>query len=337
MRLLTVATLNYIEKVIVLFKSARQIHPEFKLTLLLADCSDQNIDLIKNCFKFEVDILFTSDLEFEYLEEMRKYYSVVEYCSALKVLGSAHILKTEKSCLFLDPDMVILDRIETSIFDIPGNIAFSCHSFSPYPNDQSKPDDLELSLSGHINGGVLFTRCGDNGNPALDCLVKKTKNKWFMAPALGMYADHQWLSALPYFFNSDACLIADRGINVVYWNLHERPLRANTKNGKIIINSGESLKLMHFSGFTVPSGGRLSIHSSRRFDLQTEKIIKVLTANYERALIDASLDVKSVSADRKFSELSLSKRINFTSTYQGSKVYYISLVSQFFKYIFRLR
>jgi hypothetical protein len=309
MRLLTVSTVSYLHQVDVLFRHAKHIHPELKQTVLVADCSPQALTPVREALGPEIDVLCTADLEYDFLEVMRTYYSALEYCSALKVLGSANILKNDEHCLFLDPDMVILDSLNDAVLRQPGEIVVCCHAFSPYPDDGESPDDREISLSGHLNGGVLLARRGAEGNLALNWLVEKTKRHWFVAPELGMYADQQWLSALPYFFKDCTTIVSDRGVNVAYWNLHERPMRRGVDGADITLATGEPLRLIHFSGFTVPSNGRISKHTNRRFDADTETVLETIIADYERALIDSRSRFENLSGDLGFSNLTLADRM----------------------------
>lgn len=321
MRLLTVSTVSYLHQVDVLFSHARRIHPELKPTVLIADCSLQALDPVRDMLGPEIDVLCTADLEFDFLEGMRSYYSALEYCSALKVLGSSHILQNEDSCLFLDPDMVMLDSLNEAVMGLPGEIVACCHAFSPYPNDGESPDDLELCLSGHLNGGVLLTRRGAEGNAALDWLVDKTKSQWFVAPELGMYADQQWLSSLPYFFRDRTSVVSDRGVNVAYWNLHERPLCKNYDDGNIKLASGEPLRLIHFSGFAMPSNRRISKHTKRKFDAETEKALGHLIAAYEADLTYSKLKFKYLVGDLGFNNEALKKRLEIASRIFNTKSY----------------
>mgnify|MGYP000076496819 CR=1 FL=1 len=315
MRLLTVSTVSYLYQVSVLFSSARHVHPEFKLTVLVSDCTPEAIDPIKISLGSDVEVLCTSDLApyFDFVEDMRSYYSTLEFCSALKVLGSAYILKKEQSCLFLDPDMIILDNLNEAIFSLPGDLVVSCHTFSPYPIDGESPEDIELCYSGHINGGLLYSRRGLNNNLALDWLVEKTKNQWFLAPELGMYADQQWLTALPYFFRDNTSIVSDRGVNVAYWNLHERQLTRNKDTSKVNLVSGESLRLMHFSGFMIPSNGKISKHTHRKYKPETEKIILDMVSDYEGLLMTAITSLEHLSADLVFSNKPLIQRMKIAA------------------------
>jgi hypothetical protein len=290
-----------------MFAHAQRVHPELRPTLLVADVSRSALKPVRDALGPDVDLLCCDDLGFDFLPDMRTYYGPLEFCSALKVLGSAHVLRNEDACLFLDPDMLILESLRESVLGCPGDIVVSAHTFAPYPADGAVPDDLEMCLAGHVNGGVFLTRRSANGTPALDWLVARTRYQWFVATGLGMYADQQWFSSLFYYFREHTRLIEDRGVNVAYWNLHERPLRE--ENGRVLLASGEPLRLMHFSGFSSPSGGALSKHSHRRFDTGTEAALAQLIQSYEAELIDAKSRLGYLHGDLKFCRDSLPARL----------------------------
>lgn len=110
-----------------------------KPTVLIADCSPQALGPVREALGPAIDVLCAADLGYDFLEGMRTYYSVIEYCSALKVLGSAHILRNEENCLFIDPNIIIMDSLSNAVIDQPGEIVACCHAFSPYPNDGESP------------------------------------------------------------------------------------------------------------------------------------------------------------------------------------------------------
>lgn len=298
MRLLTVATASYVYLASVMFTHARRMNPELRPTLLVADVDRDGLTQVRDALDPDIDVLCCDDLGFDFIPEMRTYYGTLEFCSALKALGSAHVLRNDTECLFLDPDMLVLDSLHDTVLKCTGDIVVSAHAFAPYPSDGAAPDDLELCQSGFINGGVLLARRTETSTPALDWLADKACYQWFVAPAVGLYGDQQWLSALFYLFRSRTRLIEDRGVNVAYWNLHERHLRK--ENGRIMLASGEPLRLMHFSGFAMPSGGKLTKHSQRRFDIETEAVLSELIQDYEKQLTEAKARLGHLRGNLQF-------------------------------------
>lgn len=311
MRVLTVASVAYLPLADVMFASLRRLHPELRPTLLVPDVTRAGLDRLRQQGVGEIaDLLCVQDLEVDFLEAARTYYSDLEFCSALKVLGSAHVLKTESDCLFLDSDMLVTDRLD-DLLDFLGDILVTPHVRAPVPEDGALPDDRELCAAGFINGGVFRARADA---AALSWLVSKARAEWFVAPQLGMYADQLWLSALPFLFKR-TCVLDNPAINVAYWNLHERPLRRD--DDRIRLASGDPLALFHFSGFRRPSNGVLSRHTTRLFDAQTQDVLTGLIRDYEAELNAATLRWRHLQGDIVFNKDPLPVRLERAARHWG--------------------
>jgi hypothetical protein len=283
MRLLTVCSVSYIPLASVMLESAAALHPELRPTLLVSDTSVQATRQLRETALSEMaDLLCCADLNVDFLESARTYYDVLEFNSALKVLGSAYLLASGQECLFLDPDMVLYDRID-GVVSTAGEVIYTAHTHAPFPEDGHGPNDLEMCRSGTANGGILLTRAG--GMTALNWLSRHAKYHWFVAPELGMYADQLWISCLADLFVGRACVAREPGTNVAYWNLHERPLK--NAAGCVRLADGSPLRLFHFSGFPFPNDGQLSKHSRRTFDGDTQDAIASLCRDYEARLVRA--------------------------------------------------
>jgi hypothetical protein len=102
---------------------------------------------------------------------------------------------------------------------------------------------------------------------------------------------------------------------VAYWNLHERQLRRNQDTTKVSLSSGGPLRVMHFSGFAVPSNGKISKHTSRRYEAETEQILDIMISNYENLLLKSSSQLKHLSADLGFSNKPLIQRMQIAADY----------------------
>jgi hypothetical protein len=290
-----------------MLESASHFHPELQRTLLISDVS---VSMLK-CFADEglgqlADLLCCDNLGFDALGAMRTYYDALELSSALKILGSAYILRSEQECLFLDPDMVLLHPLD-ALLSVRGSVVCTVHTRAPFPRDGLTPDDLEICACGVVNGGVLLTRRGPDTARALDWLAMHTKYHWFVAPQLGMYGDQLWLSCLPYFFGETTVVNRHPAINVAYWNLHERPLQV--RDDRVYLADGPPLALFHFSGYSSLGGGRLTKHSLRKFDASTEDALRVIIQEYEARLVDSRRRWGHLRGDLPFATGTLPSRL----------------------------
>jgi hypothetical protein len=121
----------------------------------------------------------------------------------------------------------------------------------------------------------------------------------------------------------------DTAVNIAYWNLHGRQL--SLKGDQVLVN-GKPAILFHFSGFGVPSEGKLSKHSRRQFDPQTNQIVARLVSQYE-ALLLAEKQKNAEhgwSGDFKFVTAPLGQRMKQASEKSGFKYTFIDDTQGFF-------
>jgi hypothetical protein len=310
----TVAAVNYLAFVLTLERSLRRHMAGSRLYALITDASPMLLERIRGKFGSRIEFIGTHNVDGAELDSMRNYYSILEFNSACKIWALDHVLKTEQNrdCIFLDPDTYVLNSIDAAPAANSFDIALTAHALHPYPNDGELPSELELALAGHINGGFIQARNTPESRMMIEWLLPHTRFNWFVAPTYGMYADQQWLGLLPLFFDKSAGLLKDPGVNIAYWNLHERPLRSI--NGQITVVGGADThpaRLFHFSGFSAPSNGRLTLHSNRRFEQTTEIVLGELMNAYEQDLGDQVNAVRpmNLSGDLGFSSKPLITRM----------------------------
>lgn len=305
----TVVASNYLPLALVLARSARNILPQSRLCILLTDVSRNRLTDFQRHFGELADFICCDDLPYDWLNTLRRQYDVLEFNSACKALALHYQLQVRgvAECYFLDPDMLV-----TGDFTLPtqaqgSDLLVTQHALKPFPDDRQLPCEQEIVIAGSINGGFIYARNSAASQPAVDWLVQHTRYNWFVAPAYGMYGDQHWLSFLPQFFAPAAGILRDPGVNIAYWNLHERPLQ-KTADGYTV--AGHPARLFHFSGFAVDGAG-LTRHSQRRFDAGTESLLPELVGDYRRQVQAARSELQGYGcqADLAFSRLPLRRRM----------------------------
>lgn len=313
----TVATVSYLPFVAVMVNSVRAHHKGARFSVLVTDVRLDTLKKIKDRFAEDIEFLCCEDLGIDSLSEMRKYYNVLEFNSACKILAIDYQLnkRQQTECLFLDPDLYAYGNIE-GVFSCCGrDILLTPHTVSSYPDDGEFPSDIELVIAGHINGGIVYFRKSDSSVTALAWLVERTRFHWFVAPQYGLYADQQWLSLLPYYFDQTTYICKDPALNIGYFNLHERHL-SEDGTGAIKVN-GRNALLFHFSGFAVPTLGRLTRHANRRFSVGTEEVLGSLILKYEAEFLKESERLKGLNGDFLFCGQSLAERMTIAARIGG--------------------
>jgi hypothetical protein len=96
------------------------------------------------------------------------------------------------------------------------------------------------------NGGFVAVKQDPDTRRFLDCWAKLLESQCTFDPMNNVYVDQRWLDLLA-ASSSAAGVLRDAGLNVGYWNLHERQLEQGL-NSTWLAND-QPLKFFHFSGF----------------------------------------------------------------------------------------
>jgi hypothetical protein len=319
----TVSAVNYLPLVMVLASTLRESMPDARLCVLVTDVTPNVLNEIRDQFDTSIEYICCDDLGLEIVERAREYYSVLEFSSACKVFAIDYQIRVrgEPECFFIDPDMFILGDFCELAREQGRDIVVTPHVSHPYPDDGEFPNDTELAASGYVNGGFIYVRNSESSAVALKWLLSKTWYNWFVAPSFGMYADQHWLSMLLFIFEDTAGLLRSSAVNIAYWNQHERPL--HKVDGTIMVGTEDiqPALLFHFSGFAIPNNGRLSKHSQRYFDSETESVLKELINKYEQLLNKERDRARHArcSGDLGFSCKSLKARMKIAQSYCGNQ------------------
>jgi glycosyltransferase involved in cell wall biosynthesis len=105
------------------------------------------------------------------------------------------------------------------------------------PQDGRRPDDADLLAAGRISDGLVAVAAGAEGPRFLD--------NWAQGTPPAGDREGRWLDLVPDRFGQGA-IVTDPGLNVSYWNLHERRLQ---KVGDAVTVDGHPLGFIDLSGF----------------------------------------------------------------------------------------
>jgi len=176
-------------------------------------------------------------------------YDVFELCCALKPFAIAHIMEKHHvdQLLYLDSDILVLNPFWEEL-----QLAWAEHSVLLTPHVVQPPSRMPLefqrSLAQHgaYNGGCIAIRTNEQSRSFLSCWSDLLARLCLLDPMNSLYVDQRWLDLLA--ASSDAVgILRDPGLNVAYWNLHERQLSIDERSNWSV--NGRPLKFFHFSGF----------------------------------------------------------------------------------------
>ncbi|MBT9136727.1 MAG: hypothetical protein DDT34_01809 [Firmicutes bacterium] len=243
----TSAAFNYIPKVRMLFQSLRQLHPEWRLHLALADELRPNVDLIQEPFD---EVWAAADLSIPGWRGWAYCHTIVELATAIKPFMLARLLKQPgcKKVIYLDPDTVAFSRLDDIVEALDSaNIVLTPHQTRPEQSLPAVMDNEICSLKhGIYNLGFIAVAATEIGHDFADWWSKRVYHFCRADIPNGLFTDQRWIDLVPAFFSGVAIMRSSRH-NVATWNLTTRELSLSA-SGQYLVD-GEPLGFYHFTGF----------------------------------------------------------------------------------------
>ncbi len=234
----------------VLTESLRLHNPDAQVFILLADEPVPGHDFTKEPFTV---VTLPQLGHADEIRRMSFYYTVFEFCCALRPFIHAYLMRETKldTWFFLDSDVLITGSFE-GVWEGGGAILLTPHLF--------RSGDIEMERillrAGAYNGGVVGLRRGAEAERFIGWYLSRLKENCFFDLKEGLFVDQLWLNLVPIFFDTHVSRLP--GLNVAYWNAIERNLRVDGKGGFSV--DGCPLIFFHFSGWNPLMPERLSLH-----------------------------------------------------------------------------
>lgn len=185
-------------------------------------------------------------------------YTAFELSCALKPFALTYLLKCgHDAAVYLDADMYVCSNLKSIADELVGaEILLSPHAFSSPVSSSKTPGDLETLSRGVYNAGFLAVRRTVAAESFLRWWATKCLKHCYVDTRRGVFVDQCWLNFAPIQF-PECRILRIAGVNVAYWNLHERDIRV--LDNKYAVN-GQELVCFHFSGFDYHTPSKLSRH-----------------------------------------------------------------------------
>lgn len=288
----TIVARNYLAQARVLSASFVAHHPGAEFVTLVIDGTETD----RTTAGTTGAVCLPSDIGFAEGEwqQMAGVYTVVEFATAVKATFLRHLLDTGAGTVcepggavcFLDPDIVVYHPFpEVFAAAERAGIALTPHVLRPLPRDGLEPDERMLMHAGLCNLGFICV--ADSARPFLDWWHERLRLDAVIDLPNALFTDQRWTDWIPTLFGCE--ILRDPGLNVAYWNAHERPL---TRAGDgTILAAGQPLKFFHFSGFHTDQPWCLSTHvvDRPRCRLPDLPIVAELCDGYVNALDHAGI------------------------------------------------
>jgi len=242
MRLCTIATKDHLPWARVLAGSWAEHHDGRRAVVLLVDEPEGCFDPDAEPF----DVLRAEDVAGAALWPMALRYKPFELAMALKPLLLIHELERHERVLYLDADVLVTAAMETATTALERHeILLTPHLLDPIALDGKHPCESQIVKAGAYNAGFLGLRRGEQTSRFLAWWAARLRTASRVDIAAGLFVDQHWLDLVPGMFGGVG-LLEDRGCNVAYWNVAERPL---TERDGTLHAGGDPLRCVHFSGF----------------------------------------------------------------------------------------
>ncbi len=242
MAVCTIVARNYLGHARVLGASVKRTNPEVRFVTLVIDAASAEP------LGGDVGDVFGLDdlgVEPEVLEPMLVMYSVMELATALKpFLLTALLAQGHDVVTYLDPDIeVYADLDDVFAAARESAVALTPHVLRPLPRDGMEISERTIMLAGMFNLG--FVAVAPGAEVFLEWWQERLRTEAVVDFENGLFTDQRWVDWAPAFL--DVAILRDPGLNVAYWNAHERTLTRDG-DGRLLVDDGP-LRFFHFSGF----------------------------------------------------------------------------------------
>jgi hypothetical protein len=238
----TICARNYFAQALLLHRSFQTHHPEADFHVVLVDRRDDEF-----AARFpEVNITWVEDIGLPNFAAHALRFDVIEFSTNVKPHCLSLLLERYETALYIDPDMVVFERLEPVYEALASNaIVVTPASMTPIL-DGHRPDDIEFLRVGVFNLGFIGVSRSDSARQFLGWWSDRCLSDGFHETQSGVFVDQKWVNLAPCYF--DGChILKDIGINMAQWNLHERTL--SVVDGRYMVNGTTPLRLFHFSSF----------------------------------------------------------------------------------------
>lgn len=238
----TICSVNYLPKAAVLLSTYRRVHPGDATFLLIVDRRSAH----PNLEHIEAQILWANEIGIDEFLTKAFCFDVIEMNTNVKAAVMLRLLQSFDSVVYLDPDIRVYAEF-TSVYQAlhTAAIVVTPHSNTPVL-DGMVPDDLGFLRFGAYNLGFIGVRKCEESFAFLRWWSERCLTLGFYEPQSGLAVDQKWIDLAPAFFPG-LKILHDPGLNVAFWNLHERQI--TKRDGKYYVNSEHPLQFVHFSSF----------------------------------------------------------------------------------------
>lgn len=280
----TIVARNYLGQAEVLVSSLVRTNPELDVVTLVVDGRETD-----RATPGVGEVMLVSDLALapEVVEPMVVMYSVMELSTALKAALLTRLLdRGHEVAIYLDPDIEVYDRLDDIVAAArAGRVVLTPHTLHAVPRDGCEVSESTIMHAGMYNLGFIAVPDGARG--FLSWWHERLRTDAVVDFGAALFTDQRWVDWAPAL--AEVAILRDPGLNVAYWNIHERQLDRDPA-GRVVVGDGRTpLRFFHFSGFDPERPWQLSHFTGERprVLLAQSPVLGELCADHARALVEA--------------------------------------------------
>jgi len=242
----TIVAQNYLACAFVLGDSVLRYHPDAAFSIFLVDDTERRWKAAIEARGFTP--IYPSEIPLVNYKQFVFQYNVTEASTGVKPFVFRALFESSaERVIYLDPDMLCFRRFDEVLLALNhSSIVLTPHICSP-ASDQHFPGEKAIMRSGVYNLGFIALRRGATTSKFLNWWCDRLRLECIAEPDAGLFVDQKWVDLVPGAFDH-VYILRSLAYNIAYWNLHERQLQ-QTARGLFEKNSGESVALIHYSGF----------------------------------------------------------------------------------------
>lgn len=243
----TICAKNYLAQALTLKESFLKHNPSLNFYIFLADKIDgvEDVDgvvaLDKSWIPDWVNMAFK--------------YDVIEFNTSIKPFCFGKLFKEGyEKVIYLDPDIYVTRPLDY-IYECLNNksVVLTPHYCDVEEHFDGAVSEETFNKVGIYNLGFCALKNDKVGQEIAKWWQNRLQYKCYSQSSEGLFVDQKWMDYIPGFFPDATCVSSHHGMNVAIWNLHERELFIDDKQGYMIRRkkTGDEFPLLffHFSGF----------------------------------------------------------------------------------------
>ncbi len=280
----TIVSPNYLAFARTLAGSYMSRHPEQRFfVLVVADLSDPE--------PFRGDPSFTPvmlrEIGVPQLRAAAMKYDILELNTNVKPSFLKYLLHTYglEAVVYLDPDIFIYEALDPvfSAIQEGASAVLTPHMTVPVFDGKS-PSEQDLLYNGTYNLGFIAVGPGTESIRLLNWWEHRCLQLGFSEGRTGLFVDQKWMNLAPGLFEG-VVVSRDAGLNMAYWNLHERTLVPLSSGYHVEAEDRPRvpLRFFHFSGI-VPDDAEVLSRNTDRYSLSSRPDLRRLFAEYRAVL-----------------------------------------------------